>query len=157
MRVKQTARKSTGGTRDPIRKRIGLVLATKRRSRTPAPSVPGNYGRGKEITHLVKIKPRNTKSTKIALREIKRLQNSYENLIPRAAFHRVVREITQGIGEQEYRYQVAALEALQEAAEAYIVRVLENSYLCTLHSGRVTLFVKDVQLFLRIQASPQIC
>lgn len=179
MRVKQTARKSTGGTpdprlrsrHDPVRSRIGALLATKRRSQTPGSSDGGNYrgagnaGRGKNINNLVKVKPkRKARPGMVALREIKRLQNSHDNLIPRAPFHRVIREITQQIQEQhfeqtglqvQYKYQAVALEALQEAAEAYIIRMLENSYLCTLHSGRVTLFVKDVQLCLRLQRNFQ--
>ncbi|NXQ21923.1 CENPA protein, partial [Peucedramus taeniatus] len=32
------------------------------------------------------------------------------------------------------------------AAEAFIVRLLEDAYLCSLHARRVTLFPKDLQL-----------
>ena len=39
-----------------------------------------------------------------------------------------------------------ALVAVQEAAEAVMVRLFEDSYLCTIHAKRVTLFAKDIQL-----------
>ncbi|NXC01110.1 CENPA protein, partial [Orthonyx spaldingii] len=37
------------------------------------------------------------------------------------------------------------------AAEAFIVRLLEDAYLCTLHARRVTLFPKDLQLARRLR------
>ncbi|NWW73613.1 CENPA protein, partial [Climacteris rufus] len=39
----------------------------------------------------------------------------------------------------------------RQAAEAFIVRLLEDAYLCTLHARRVTLFPKDVQLARRLR------
>lgn len=161
MRVKQTARKSTatiGRNSDPVRGQINNLLQTKRKSLTPGssrgqPSTSrdgaGNHGRGKHIDNcMVKVKPK-ARSGEVALRNIKKLQAGWELLIPRAPFHRLVREITQGFSS-ELRYQVAALEALQEATEAYLTRMFEDSYLCTLHAKRVTLFVSDIQLFRRI-------
>uniref|UniRef100_A0A8U8BHI6 Core Histone H2A/H2B/H3 domain-containing protein n=1 Tax=Geospiza parvula TaxID=87175 RepID=A0A8U8BHI6_GEOPR len=50
-----------------------------------------------------------------------------------------------------YRWQSMALLALQEAAEAFMVRLLEDSYLCSLHAHRVTLFPKDLQLARRLR------
>ena len=49
------------------------------------------------------------------------------------------------------RIQSAALEALQEAAEVYLVRLLDDANLCALHSRRVTLMPKDIQLARRIR------
>ncbi|NWR45117.1 CENPA protein, partial [Regulus satrapa] len=46
----------------------------------------------------------------------------------------------------DYRWQRMAPLALQEATEAFIVRLLEDGYLCSLHARRVTLFPKDLQL-----------
>ncbi|KFW84356.1 Histone H3-like centromeric protein A, partial [Manacus vitellinus] len=37
------------------------------------------------------------------------------------------------------------------AAEAFIVRLLEDAYLCSLHARRVTLFPKDLQLVRRLR------
>ena len=49
------------------------------------------------------------------------------------------------------RFQTAALLALQEAAEAYLVTLIEDSYLCTIHAKRVTLMPKDMKLAKRIR------
>eukprot|EP00877_Chromochloris_zofingiensis_P014161 jgi/Chrzof1/899/Cz01g32340.t1 len=53
-------------------------------------------------------------------REIRKYQKSTELLIKRAPFQRLVREITQH-HHKEYRWKVDALEAMQEAAEAFLV------------------------------------
>lgn len=52
---------------------------------------------------------------------------------------------------QNYRITPVALAALQESSEAYITQFFEDAYACTLHRGRVTLEVKDMNLlsFLR--------
>uniref|UniRef100_A0A8C5PHG3 Core Histone H2A/H2B/H3 domain-containing protein n=1 Tax=Leptobrachium leishanense TaxID=445787 RepID=A0A8C5PHG3_9ANUR len=87
-----------------------------------------------------------------ALMEIRKYQKSTELLIRRAPFQRLVREIcmeyTRGFS---FCWQSMALLALQEAAEAFLVRLFEDSYLCTLHAKRVTLYVKDIQLARRIR------
>jgi histone H3/H4 len=49
------------------------------------------------------------------------------------------------------RIQALALEALQEAAEMYMVQFFEDSLLCAIHSRRVTLMVIDMQLARRIR------
>jgi histone H3 len=72
----------------------------------------------------------------VALREIRRYQKSTELLIRKLPFERLVREITQDLGE--YRFQSAALGALQEAAEAYLVHLFEDANLCAIHAKRVT-------------------
>ncbi|XP_006036675.1 histone H3-like centromeric protein A [Alligator sinensis] len=63
-----------------------------------------------------------------------------------------VREIclnyTRGV---DFHWQAMALLALQEAAEAFLVHLLEDSYLCAIHAKRVTLFPKDMQLARRIR------
>ena len=40
--------------------------------------------------------------------------------------------------------------ALQEAAEAYLVQLLEDSNLCAIHAKRITILLKDIQLARRI-------
>jgi hypothetical protein len=49
----------------------------------------------------------------MVLREIRRLQNSTQLLIPKAPFYRLIREITRKIGEADLRFQSAALSAIQ--------------------------------------------
>lgn len=52
---------------------------------------------------------------------------------------------------KEYRWQANAMLALQEAAEAHLVSLFEDAYLCSIHAKRVTLMVKDIQLARRIR------
>ena len=49
------------------------------------------------------------------------------------------------------RFQSAAIMALQEATEAYMVTLFEDSFLCTIHAKRVTLMPKDMILARRIR------
>ena len=44
-----------------------------------------------------------------------------------------------------------AVTLLQEAAEAHLVSVMEDSLLCAIHTKRVTIMPKDMQLVLRIR------
>ncbi|KAG0213869.1 centromeric DNA-binding histone H3-like protein cse4 [Mortierella sp. GBA43] len=68
-----------------------------------------------------------------ALQEIRRYQKSTDLLIQKLPFARVVREIaneyaqTAGIADVGMRWQSAALMALQEAAEAYMVHLFEDA------------------------------
>ena len=41
--------------------------------------------------------------------------------------------------------------ALQEASEAYLVALFEDTNLCAIHARRVTIFPKDMQLARRIR------
>jgi len=47
--------------------------------------------------------------------------------------------------------QSAALEALQEATETFIVNMFEDVQLCSIHAGRVTIYRKDLLLAMRIR------
>jgi histone H3/H4 len=50
-----------------------------------------------------------------------------------------------------HRIRTLALEALQEAAEMYVVQFFEDSLLCAVHAKRVTLMANDLQLVRRIR------
>lgn len=95
------------------------------------------------------------KPGELALADIKRLQNSTDMLIPKTRFHRLVREITQHVTENKsdepMKYQVGALLALQEAAEAYLVYLFEDTNLCCIHARRVTIMPRDIHLARRIR------
>ena len=86
-----------------------------------------------------------------ALREIRRYQKSMNNLLPRAPFQRLVRDITAECGGHDLRFQSQALVALQEATEAYVVGLFEDTNLCCMHAKRVTVQQKDMQLARRIR------
>ena len=89
----------------------------------------------------------------MALREIRRYQKSTELLLPKLPFQRLVREIAQEESSHRagIRFQSIALLALQEAAEAYLVGLFEDTNLCAIHACRVTIMPKDMQLARRIR------
>ncbi|KAB5547543.1 hypothetical protein DKX38_010949 [Salix brachista] len=51
----------------------------------------------------------------------------------------------------DLRFQSHAVLALQEAAEAYLVGLFEDTNLCAIHAKRVTIMPKDIQLARRIR------
>ena len=134
-RTKQTARKSTGpvGGKAPRK-----PLATKAACKAAA-----------DVTNPVK-KARRWRPGTLALREIRRYQKSTDLLIRKLPFQRLVKEITQRI-RGDTRFQSAALLALQEAAEAYLVALFEDTNLCAIHAKRVTIMPKDMALARRIR------
>ena len=99
--------------------------------------------------HAAKRKHRYRPGT-LALREIRHYQKKTILLIKRAPFARLVREIAQGC-MQDLRFQETAIGALQEAAEAYLVGLFEDTNLCAIHAKRITIMPRDVQLARRIR------
>merc|ERR1711862_851583 len=86
----------------------------------------------------------------VALREIRRFQKSTELLIRKLPFQRLVREIASEY-KNDLRFQSSAVLALQEASEAYMVGLFEDTNLCAIHAKRVTIMPKDMQLARRIR------
>jgi histone H3 len=86
----------------------------------------------------------------VALREIRRYQKSADLLIRKAPFQRLVREIVQEM-KVNVRFQSTTLLALQEAAEAYLIGLFEDTNLCAMHAKRVTIMPKDMRLAKRIR------
>ena len=81
----------------------------------------------------------------VALKQIRQYQKSTELLIRKLPFQQLVREIA---SDSEIitsplcgkvRFQSAAIMALQEAAEAYLVGLFEDTNLCAIHAKRVTI------------------
>jgi len=96
-------------------------------------------------------KPHRYRPGTVALREIRKYQKSTELLLRKGPFNRLVREIlTSDLGKQ-LRWQQNAIIALQEAAEAYMVRLFEDSQLEAVHGKRITINPKDMQLARRIR------
>jgi histone H3/H4 len=96
---------------------------------------------------------RRRRTNTFALREIRRHQKSTENLIPKAAFKRVVREILAGISP-DMRVTRQAFAALQEEAEAHIVRSMGATNLIALHGKRQTITAKDMRLSNQLRGVP---
>ena len=86
----------------------------------------------------------------VALREIRKFQKSTDLLIKKLPFQRAVREIAHDV-KPDLRFQSAAIGALQEAAEAHLVNLFEDTNLCAIHAKRVTIMVKDMRLARRIR------
>jgi histone H3 len=86
----------------------------------------------------------------VAIREIRKYQKSTELLIRKLPFQRLVRETAQQF-KTDLRFRSDAIFALQEAAEAYLVCLFEDTNLCAIHAKRVTIKVKDLQLARRIR------
>lgn len=97
-------------------------------------------------------RPRRYRPGTVALREIRKYQNSHELLIRRLPFQRLIREILQQVTNTSIkRIQSTAVLALQEASEAYLVGLFEDANLCALHAKRVTVMPKDIALSRRIR------
>ena len=84
------------------------------------------------------------------LRQIRAYQGCTNLLIRKAPFQRLVREIAQGI-KSDLRFQSTTLLALQEASEAYLVGLFQDTNECAIHAKRVTIMPKDMQLARRIR------
>lgn len=130
-RTKQTARKSTGS-------KVPRKQLASKAARKTAPATGG-----------IK-KPHRFRPGTVALREIRRYQKSTDLLIRKLPFQRLVREIAHDV-KAELRFQSSAVLALQEASEAYLVGLFEDTNLCAIHARRVTIMTKDIQLARRIR------
>ena len=92
----------------------------------------------------------------VALKQIRQYQKSTDLLIRKLPFQRLVHEIacdSEVIKSPlcgKVRFQSAAIMALQEAAEAYLIGLFEDTNLCAIHAKRVTIMPKDIQLARRI-------
>ncbi|GLC50857.1 hypothetical protein PLESTB_000439600 [Pleodorina starrii] len=141
-RTKQTARKYTGAKK----REVVLQKATKATKQIKEVKVKEEPVESKSLKKVVpakkgalakkvvpakktpvasppKPKRRFRKGT-VALREIRKYQKTTDLLIRRLPFQRLVREIAnKGApgGQTEFRWRSDALEALQEAAESYLV------------------------------------
>ena len=131
-RTKQTARKTPAG------KTPKKHLATKAAKKVAPVNSAG-----------VK-KPHRFRPGTVALREIRKYQKSTELLVRKLPFQRLVREIAQEY-KTDLRFQSSAVLALQEAAEAYLVGLFEDTNLCAIHAKRVTIMPRDMQLARRIR------
>ena len=138
-RVKHVAK--TSGQRSTPRK----TLANKQARKTVAPAKSGGFK-----------KARRFKPGTVALRQILSFQKSTDLLIRRLPFQRLVREIANERRKESFRFQSAAILALQEACEAYLIGLFEDTNLCAIHAKRVTISDKDMKLAYRIRGETPI-
>lgn len=130
-RTKTTARKSAAGVKKPRKDYF---------SKTAKKTAP---------TGGIK-KPHRFRPGTVAVREIRKYQKSTDLLIRKLPFQRLVKEIAHEI-RADTRFQSSAVLALQEATEAYLVGLFEDTNMCAIHANRVTIMEKDVYLARRIR------
>ena len=107
--------------------------------------------RAKQSTGAIK-KPHKYQPGIRALMEIRRYQKTTELLIRKLPFQQLIREIAQDC-KSNLRFQSSAIMALQEAAEAFLIGLFEDTNLCAIHAKCVTIMPKDVQLARRIRGN----
>lgn len=81
---------------------------------------------------------------------MRKYQKSTELLIRKLPFQRLVRELAQDF-RNDLRFQSSTVLALQEASEAYLVGLFEDTNLCAIHAKRVTIMPKDILLAKKIR------
>jgi histone H3/H4 len=86
----------------------------------------------------------------VALREIRKYQKTTNLLLRKLPFQRLVRELAWKF-RSDLRFQQAAILALQEACEAYLVGLFTDSNFLAIHAKRVTVMPKDMDLARRIR------
>lgn len=140
------------------------------------PAFPAQRVNASTASPGTRKKPRYKPGT-VALREIRRYQKSTDLLLLKLPFSRLVcrvpvyicqtgwgtstnapqvREVAYNVAPaslEGHRWQSQAIQALQEAAEAFLVHLFEDTNLCALHAKRVTIMQKDIQLARRLRGA----
>lgn len=136
--------------RQPAPRKVPIATKTPARGKGKALPPAKKTGKSPKTPASPGVRHYRYRPGTLALKEIRRYQNSTGNLIPRLPFSRLIKEIAQSY-KQDIRFQSQALQALQEAAEAYLVQVFEDCVLCAIHARRVTIMPKDMTLARRIK------
>ena len=79
------------------------------------------------------VKPHRYRAGTVALQDIRHFQKTSALLIQKLPFQRLVRDITQDF-KTDLRFQSVVILCLQEAAEAYLVRLFDDANLCAIHA-----------------------
>ena len=146
-RTKKTARSKTTSS--------GKCLASKLEIQRKEKEKEDKKKRKRKQTLPPIERPKGVKSKRFrpgtrALLEIRAYQKRTMLLIRKLPFQRLVREIANEF-HTDLLFQLSAIECLQEAAEAYITGLFEDSNLLAIHAKRVTIMPKDIQLARRIR------
>ncbi|KAI1307020.1 histone H3.3 type 2 [Halotydeus destructor] len=132
---------------------------TARQRKFPNPNAPRKELKTKVFRNAPSTggvkKPHRYRPGTVALREIRLYQKTTGPLIRKLPFQRLVREIAQAYRD-DLRFQSAAIGALQEASESYLVGLFEDTNLCAIHAKRVTIMPKDMRLARRIRGETRV-
>ena len=99
----------------------------------------------------VKRRPHKYRPGTKALREIRYEQSQTDLKIPRACFKRLVYDILkEECKTRAYQHDVSlkskAIDALQEASEAYLVKIFQDAQIFAIHGNRNEIACKDIFL-----------
>ena len=134
--MKQTARKTQG--LPTKRRRLLTMLPRKRAPPTGGVKKPHRYRPGT-----------------VALREIRRYQNTTDTLIPKRSFQLLVQEVVQNEcrlrGIECKRIQSMALLGLQTACEQYVTELFSQTQIAAIHGKRITIQPRDMSLALQFR------
>ena len=140
----------------PVNRKLAPLYISRRKERTElGHRILDWTDQQKRAIHEAKmqgrlVKPHRYRAGTAALKDIRHFQKSTALLIRKLPFQRLVREIAQDF-KTDLRFQSAAILCIQEAAEAYLVGLLEDSNLCAIHARRVTIMPRDIKLARRIR------
>ncbi|KAH0570571.1 histone H3 [Spironucleus salmonicida] len=84
-----------------------------------------------------------------AMVEVQKQQKMTNLVVPKSAFALLVRAITRK-RHAEFRFQNLALECLQQATEAILIRILSDCVMLAEHAKRVTIMDRDMRLLIMI-------
>jgi histone H3 len=147
-RPKNANPRKTGGPKTGGPPRAALQRKAKAKQ---APRTPGQAEGVDPRTGLPRNKkPKRFRPGTVAVREIRKYQKSTDLLIRKLPFQRLLREVAQDF-KTDLRFQSHAVLALQEASEAYLVHLFEDTNLVANAAKRVTIMPKDIQLARRIR------
>ncbi|RFU24071.1 hypothetical protein B7463_g12269, partial [Scytalidium lignicola] len=77
--------------------------------------------------------------------------NASQLSIAKSPFGRLVRQVTEvDIGKKHVRFELLALQALEEVAECILISELEMANSAAKNAGRVTLQAEDMQLIRKL-------
>lgn len=153
---KPSAGRPSGGRPSGGRPSVGKPSVGRPSSGRPSggrPSLGKRRGDVQPGDPIPYAKKRRYKPGTLALKEIRRYQKSTDLLLLKLPFSRLVREVALSMSTtgELFRWQSQAIMALQEAAEAFLVHLFEDTNLCAIHAKRVTIMQKDMQLARRIR------
>ena len=147
--------RKAGTAYPPVNRKLPVLYISRKKERTMLGHRVLDWTPEQKKIHEVRmqgrlVKPHRYRAGTAALKDIRHFQKTSALLIRKLPFQRLVREIAQDY-KTDLRFQSAAILCLQEAAEAYLVRLFDDANLCAIHARRVTIMPKDIQLARRIR------
>lgn len=137
------------------KKKIAIKKKITRKAKTP-----GRLGATKAAVKVTASgkkprKPHRFRPGTVALREIRRQQKSVDLLIPKLPMRRLFREYVHDSSDTVINIQRTAHLVLQEAAEAFLVKLLNDSQDVACHAKRITIEPRDLHLVCSLQGIPR--